>query len=305
MSYGTFSIITLSIGWLFLLKGPGMEVVTQQHGSNSSPKGIQRIEIPSGEFEMGTSDSEIADVMRRFGISHGGFLKPEVPKHKVRVDSFEMDVRPVTNGEFAGFLSENPEWRPELIEARYHNGKYLQHWNGNRAPSESIDTPVVNVSWYAAQAYCQWAKGRLPTEAEFEWAARGGLVGAQFPWGDQDPSNDLANWSGDSIRHAVESERYPPNGYGLYGMAGNVWQFCLDEWQDDFYSRSPILNPAAGIEPNDFDFRSVASRRVIRGGSWGAAAVNMRVTFRDSHPPTDAGDHVGFRCITVLNPSSM
>lgn len=123
-------------------------------------------------------------------------------------------------------------------------------------------------------------------------------MAAEFPWGNDLVDATRANYSASGIGMTTPVGRYPPNGYGLYDLAGNVWEYCLDEWQEDFYAISPLQNPIAGAGgfTNDY-YRQVTTRRVIRGGSWGGAPVNLRVAYRDSHPPTGAGDHVGFRCV--------
>jgi formylglycine-generating enzyme required for sulfatase activity len=203
----------------------------------------------------------------------------------------------VTNAQFRAFVEEEVDWSRERMNESLHNGHYLEHWNEEGTPTGQENVPVTNVSWYAAEAYCRWQGGHLPTEAQWEWAARGGQDRTKFPWGDEMPDNSQANWHGNGIDHPVPVGQYPPNEYGLHDLAGNAWEFCLDEWQEDFYSKSPLDNPLAGAETPDFDFLGITSRRVVRGGSWGAAAINMRVTYRDSHPPLGAGDHVGFRCV--------
>ena len=129
--------------------------------------------IPAGEFQMGSYDVE------------GG--ESEQPVHAVYVDEFYMDIHEVTNAEYKKFIDANPEWQKgkwwqtDRIKRRFHNGKYLKDWNENNYPEGKGDHPV-QVSWYAAMAYAQWAGKRLPTEAEWEKAARGGLVGKRFPW---------------------------------------------------------------------------------------------------------------------------
>ncbi len=156
---------------------------------------------------------------------------------------------------------------------------------------------MVYVCWYAAVAYAQWAGKRLPTEAEWEFAARGGSDEAEYPWGDAPPDPGHANYAASALGTTTPVGNYPPNPYGLYDLAGNVWEYCVDEWRTDYYASSPSDNPVAGgdLFTND-SFYQVTERRVVRGGSWGGAPVNLRVTYRDSHPPTDAGPHVGFRC---------
>ena len=125
--------------------------------------------IPGGEFQMGSSYSEADD--------------DEKPVHTVYVDAFYMDKYEVTNAQFKAFVNANPQWRKDRIPRAYHSGAYLSRWTGNRYPNGKSNHPVVYVSWYSAMAYAQWAGKRLPTEAEWEKAARGGLVGQKYPWG--------------------------------------------------------------------------------------------------------------------------
>ncbi|HKQ50902.1 MAG TPA: formylglycine-generating enzyme family protein [Pyrinomonadaceae bacterium] len=251
--------------------------------------------IPGATFEVGTSADEIPKLQQLFGISRADLFAAEVPRHAVTIDAFYLDKYEVTNTRFKQFLDKNPAWRLDRIPARYHNGNYLRHWARNTYPKGEADHAVVNVSWYAAAAFCQWEGKRLPTEAEWEYAARGGLSGKAFPWGDELPDKTRANFGGSGLGGATAVGRYPANGYGLYDMAGNVWEYLADEWQP--YTAAPQINPVAGGNLFlDETFTQVTTRRVIRGGSWGGAPVNLRVAYRDSHPPQGAGDHVGFRC---------
>ncbi len=151
------------------------------------------------------------------------------------------------------------------------------------------------MGWHAAVAFCRWAGKRLPTEAEWEHAARGGLKEKSFPWGDEPPDKTRANYHASGTGATARVASYPANGYGLFDMAGNVWEFTLDEWAA--YTPSPQVNPVAGGNLfADDSFQAVTSRRVIRGGSWGGAPINLRVAYRDSHPPEGTRDFVGFRC---------
>jgi formylglycine-generating enzyme required for sulfatase activity len=259
--------------------------------------------LPGGPFAMGTPAGTVDGLLARYRVRHRDLFAAEVPQHTVWVDPFEIDVHPVTNQQFRAFLDACPEWRPGRIPDRYHNGRYLEHWQGLTYPPALADHPVVFVGWYAAVAYAAWAGKRLPTEAEWDFAARGGLAEAEFPWGDDPPGPERANFAGTGLDQTSPVCRYPPNGFGLYDMAGNVWEYCLDEWQADFYGRSPRENPVAGAGVTLAsgataapDLDAIASRRVIRGGSWGGAPINLRVSYRDSHPPDGAGPHVGFRC---------
>jgi formylglycine-generating enzyme required for sulfatase activity len=208
-----------------------------------------------------------------------------------------LDCTPVTNAQFKTFVDAQPEWRRDRIPAAYHNGDYLKHWHQDEYPPEKAHHPVVFVCWYAAMAFAQGSEKRLPTEAEWEYAARGGSAAMEYPWGNAPADPARANYAASNIGDTTPVGSYPPTGNGLFDMAGNVWEFCADEWQTDYYAHSPIDNPVAGgaMFANQA-FLRITTRRVIRGGSWGGAPVNLRVAYRDSHPPTGAGPHVGFRC---------
>ncbi len=192
-------------------------------------------------------------------------------------------------------MDANSEWRRDGIAASLHNGHYLEQWKNGEVPLGKGQLPVVNVSWYAAAAYCQWAGKRLPTEAEWEFAARGGIPGP-FPWGDAPADKRRANYSGSGIGATNAVGSYPANGYGLFDMAGNAWEFLADEWKP--YGAEAQKNPVAGGDhfEGGKSFLQVKTRRVIRGGSWDGAPLNLWVEYRDSHPPDGARDFVGFRC---------
>jgi len=252
-----------------------------------SPKdGAPMVLIPAGEFEMGDAFNEGYD--------------DERPVHTVYLDAFYMDKYEVTNAQFKAFIAANPQWGKNLIRSAYHDGEYLKHWNGNDYPAGKGDHPVVYVSWYAAMAYAQWAGKRLPTEAEWEKAARGGLAGKRYPWGDEidaSKANYAYNKGG-----TVPVGEYAPNGYGLYDMAGNVWEWCLDEYDSSFYAKSPKQNPIAGgsISSVVSNFTNVKTVRVLRGGSWGFGSPNgLRAANRfPPHlpQPPNTNNHIGFRC---------
>ena len=247
---------------------------------------------------MGTPRSAIAGLLQRHRVEHRDLFTPEVPRHPVDVDPFWVDPTPVTNAQFREFVVAQQQWLPCRVAARFHNGDYLKHWLGDEHPPHLADHPVVYVSWYAAVAYARWREKRLPTEAEWEFAARGGRADAEYPWGDAPADPGRANYGAGGIGATTPVGSYPPNAYGLYDLAGNVWEYCLDAWQSDFYAVSPVHDPVAGnphFAPEDMG--DASARRVIRGGSWGASPINLRVAYRDSHPAIGAGPHVGFRCV--------
>ena len=249
-----------------------------------SPFDPNMVLIPSGEFQMGSNTRDA--------------YNDEKPVHTVYVDAFYMDKYEVTNVQYKKFIDANPEWKKDRIPEKYQDGDYLKNWNGNNYPIGKENHPVTNVSWYGAMAYAQWAGKRLPTEAEWEKAARGGLAGQRYPWGNSIDFNN-ANY-GRNIGDTIPVGSYPPNGYGLYDMVGNVWEWCLDEHDDSFYRTSPRRNPIAGanniIDITD-DFLNLDSLRVLRGGSWIRFARDVKVYDRDYTFPTFSHEDFGFRCV--------
>ena len=243
--------------------------------------------IPASEFQMGSEDEDAND--------------DEQPVHTVHLDAFYMDEHEVTNSEYQEFLLENPRWQKSRIIKWLHDGDYLKHWRGNNYPSGKANHPVVYVSWYAAMAYAAWAGKRLPTEAEWEYAARGGLAWKKYPWGDTITYAD-ANYD-NNVGDTTPVGRYSDNGYGLYDMAGNVLEWCLDKHDSDFYAVSyASRNPIAGGETiqwlwENFTTIPTGSIRVLRGGSWYLIAWDLRVANRSRNTPTYPYGSIGFRCV--------
>jgi len=257
--------------------------------------------IPAGTFEMGQRAGDIPKLMELFKVKHVEVFREEVPQHRVKLSAFYLDKHEVTNAQFRAFVKRNPDWQKDRLPIERQNGKYLADWNGNEPPAGRTDFPVVFVTWHAAIAFCRDQGKRLPTEAEWEWAARGGLSNKMFPWGDELPDKTRANWGESGFDSAIAVGKYPPNGYGLFDMSGNVWEFLADEWAKYPASGELLVNPIAGGEQlSAGGYLMVTTRRSIRGGSYGAGVINLRVTYRDSHPPLNAGDHVGFRCAKDL-----
>ena len=234
--------------------------------------------IPAGEFQMGSDDGE----------------RDERPVHTLYLDAFYIDRYEVTVGEYKRFLEDT-------------NHRALQESVSRTSPTDQH--PVVEVSWHDARAYAQWAGKRLPTEAEWEKAARGGLVGQDYPWvGPIDVSKanyDKNTKSGTHKERTTPVGTYPANGYGLYDMSGNVAEWCLDTYQRKFYANGQQRNPVAGAENVQ---RAIANadanreRRVVRGGSWSFNAKSVRVANRLAEKPSLLSSDVGFRCVRDVNP---
>ena len=207
--------------------------------------------IPAGTFIMGSTDGD-AD---------------EKPVHEVAVKSFYVDVHEVTNAQYKVFADATgrplpPFWQPEFDKA---------------------DEPVVGVSWHDAQAYATWAGKRLPAEAEWEYAARGGKRDVMYPWGNC-LDTGAANFKSFGILPVMS---FPANGFGLYDMAGNVWEWCADWYGADFYAVSPAANPAGPVD---------GVLKVLRGGAWYCGPDEVRAANRFYAMPDARSFNVGFRC---------
>lgn len=254
--------------------------------------------IPAGEFQMRSADANIEN--------------NDILLHTVYIDEFYMDKYAVTNAEYKAFVDENPQWRKENVYQGYSEG-YLTHWRDNNYPEDEEDHPVIFVSWYAAMAYAQWIGKRLPTEAEWEKAARGGLENQQFSWGNTLPDGTQCNfadrntdfkWSNkdvdDGYKWTAPVGSYPPNGYDLYDMTGNVWEWCLDKFHYQIDYNVPRRNPIGGAERiADVveNHKNIKTERVMRGGGWNDNAKILQVTFRSNYPPVNTLNDLGFRCV--------
>lgn len=215
----------------------------------------------------------------------------EKPQHNVHLDAFYIDKYETTNAQYKEFIDANPQWQKNRIPKKYHDGDYLKHWNGNDYPPDKGNHPVVYVSWYAAMAYAEWRGKRLPTEAEWECAARNSWHGHAI-------NADEANY-GENVGDTTPVGTYPPGASGLYDIAGNVWEWCLDEYNPDFYAISPSHNPLAGGTMDNIlsDWTNVKTVRVLRGGSWVSNAKFVRVSDRTRFTPKITNKARGFRCV--------
>jgi iron(II)-dependent oxidoreductase len=213
--------------------------------------------IPAGEFLMGSDRGE------------------DSPVHKVYVDSFYIDKYEVTNAQYLAFC-----------EATDHRLPMLWGMAGFRCGPDYSGHPVVSVNWVDAKSYAEWCGKRLPTEAEWEYAARGGLGGANYPNGYALTPSD-GNYSKSEKRGSEAVGGYPPNGFDLHDMQGNVVEWVADWYDADYYSSSPAENPE-GPDAGKF--------KVIRGGGWHSGPSCNTVHFRNALPPGWLDFNVGFRC---------
>ena len=239
--------------------------------------GKEMVLIPAGSFEMGDHFND--------GVVGGR----ELPVHTVQLDAFYMDVHEVTVGQFKQFVEQS-------------GYNYGGNWDKIARYSPGDEYPMIYVNWIDATAYARWAGKRLPTEAEWEYAARGGLAGRRYSWGDgEELARDYANYSGIGGKDVWEGwpnggtapvGSFAANGYGLYGIAGNVLEWCQDWLDKDYYNNSPTKNPPGP---------DTGSYRVSRGGSWLNAASTLRVAYRGSFLPDYRNGSFGFRCVSGSN----
>lgn len=283
----------------------------------SGPLLHEDVLIPGGHFKMGDAYDE--------GYPADG----ETPVHGVSLDAFSLDTTTVTNRMFARFVKETGYRTESEIygsSAVFHldvtakaadilgqaagtpwwlniRGATWAHPTGTQSDwQDRPEHPVVQVSHNDALAYCRWAGRRLPTEAEWEYGARGGLEGQRYAWGNELLGTDgehMCNiWQGvfptlntkdDGFTATASVKSYAPNGYGLYEMAGNVWEWCADWFLPRYYQNSPADNPQGP---------SIGSGRVMRGGSYlchDSYCNRYRVAARSKNDPDSATSNCGFR----------
>jgi formylglycine-generating enzyme required for sulfatase activity len=247
---------------------------------------MEMVYVPAGEFQMGAPDTD------------GEASDDERPQHTVHLDGFWIDRYEVTNAQYQECVTAGACPAPLICEfgtPTYGDGTKLDH-------------PVVCVSWIEAVAYCQWAGARLPTEAEWEKAARGNH-GQRYPWGDSLRATSLnlcdrncerehrVGETDDGYARTAPVGHYPEGAspYGAQDMAGNVWEWVADWYDADYYAVAIYENPS-GTESG--------TARVSRGGSWDNDWHGVRATCRNWDPPRVRGDTIGFRCCLSSAPHS-
>ncbi|MBK0420015.1 formylglycine-generating enzyme family protein [Leucobacter sp. CSA1] len=287
---------------------------------------IEQARIPGGSFVMGDSSGD--------GLAADG----ELPLHRVELEGFSIDATAVTNADFARFAEATGyETEAELfgVSAVFHlavaapreditgavpgapwwygvAGADWRHPGGRLSSLDGLDDhPVVHVSWNDAAAYCRWAGRRLPTEAEWEYAARGGLAARKYPWGDEEPDAEggptgqgwrVNIWQGEFPRLNTREDgwattapvrSYEPNGYGLWQPVGNVWEWCADWFDAAYYRSSPVADPPGPGE---------GATRVLRGGSYlchVSYCNRYRNSARSQNTPDSSMGNAGFRTVAL------
>lgn len=227
------------------------------HGQTLDPGMVL---IPGGDFIMGKNTSNPTDWQ---------------PEHQVSIDSFYMDKYEVTNKQYYEYCIKTKYPLPEF-------------WGSSQFKSglDYPDHPVVGVSCIDAERYAKWAGKRLPTEAEWEYASRGGLQNKNFPWGDQIDST-MVNY-GKKYKSTLRTGTFKPNGYGLFDMSGNVYEWTSDFYADNNYKISPDKNPKGPVS---------GRFKVIRGGSWHSGGMCQQTYYRNGLPVSWVDFAVGFRCV--------
>ena len=236
--------------------------------------------IPAGKFEMGSHKSLMELNPVEIFHSDRHMLGPEDPAHEVILDAFYIDVYEVTNEEYGKYIEATGAAKPSFWEnADFNHPKQ----------------PVVGVTWKGAQKYCQWKNMRLPTEAEWEKAARGKRP-VKFPWGDEPPNETRLNYD-NLMNKTTEVGSYPSgkSDYGVHDMSGNVSEWVQDWHDPEYYLFSPKENPPGPKK---------GSYKIIRGGNWRSNADDVSLTYRNATVPKIKNTTVGFRCVKSAESSN-
>ncbi len=269
--------LVMILGWFVpVIQASGTSPSKPEHPTQTEitgKDGAPMVLIPAGPFPMGVPE----------GARDGG--RDEYPLHEVYLDPYYIDKYEVTNGRYAEFVKVTghriPEHPADTARSLWKNGKVSK---------ELVERPVVNVDWFDAEAYCRWAGKRLPTEAEWEKAARG-TDQRRFPWGNVEPTHKHLNynqrWIGERTLMPVGSYEAGKSPYGVYDMAGNVWEWVADWYDDHYYEKSPPRNPKG---PEN------GTHKIHRSSGWYVETPLVRIFTRVKSDPRNRNESTGFRC---------
>lgn len=264
---------SMMLAGMVLVAVPAVTVAEGLEKEVKGKDGAPMVLIPEGSFPMGVPH----------GDRDGG--RDEYPRHDVFVNNFYIDKFELTNGRYLEFVKATNHRVPQNPKNATRN-----LWQGDTITESLTDRPVVNVDWADANAYCQWAGKRLPTEAEWEKAAKG-TADRRFPWGNVEPTNKHLNfnqqWIGEKTLMPVGSYELGKSPFGVYDMAGNVWEWVNDWYDAKYYEKSPAKNPT-GPE--------TGTKRVLRGSGWQNETPTVRIFTRVDSDPTIRNESTGFRC---------
>ncbi len=261
----------------------------EELGTLGDPRTLEWMEVPPGPFRMGTDAAE-----------ESAQKAHESPAHWPDLSAFEVMRTPVTVLQFGRFIDdggyeERRHWSPEGWAFREEQAlRCPRFWShaerAEWAPYLTPNRPAVGVCWYEADAYARWSGARLPTEAEWEKAARG-TEGLAYPWGEW--QEDRAGHRGHGPRKTVPVGVFPAgeSPYGVLDMAGSIWQWCADWYAPDAYATADARDPAGPPGP------SPPARHVVRGGAWNTLPFSLRCANRNSYPPSARFSNLGFRCV--------
>jgi sulfatase modifying factor 1 len=235
--------------------------------------GAPMVLVPAGPFPMGVPT----------GDRDGG--RDEYPRHQIDLDAFYIDKHEVTNGRYRQFVKATGHRIPQ-----HPKNQARTLWKGDQVSDIVAERPAVNVDWHDASAYCAWAGKRLPTEAEWEKAAKG-TEDRRFPWGNVEPTAKHLNfnqqWIGEKTLMPVGSYELGKSPYGAYDMAGNVWEWVADWYDPAYYEKSPAKNPKGPEQGTD---------KVLRSSGWAVETPLVRIFTRVKSDPLIRNESTGFRC---------
>lgn len=282
--------VCLTILLFFLSVWKGVITAELSSAAKKTLATIEWVAIPEGEFIMGSTPQEAEAAYRgaklRSSLLEKHSFDAEVPQHSVYLSAYQISRHEITNAQYRTFIEATGRPSPRGAQGE-------ETWKNDNFNADT--QPIVGVTWFDAQAFAEWIGGSLPTEAQWERAARG-TEGRTYPWGSEPPK---------ARHHANFARRYNrptsigqfPHGTspnGIADLAGNVWEWCLDEYNPSFYQQN---SKNVRQNPLNLRFRDVLRARVIRGGAWNMGSAFLRSSLRFKSYPLDSTHTIGFRVV--------